>query len=119
MFLRGAALLIGLWDLFVHLAVLCMLILMFRQPPKYINNMALNDEKYFQPHDTPVIEPYSRQTSNIMMHNKNFLSSNVLLNRILEKHNRTQPPMGLNTRNFYSNLDLMTVKWVASLNQRT
>ncbi|CAF4072496.1 unnamed protein product [Rotaria sp. Silwood2] len=116
---KGAALLIGLWDLFIHSAVLCALILMFRQPPKLMNDMISTNNQYPDPHDTPILEPYFKESSNVMMHNKNFISSNVLLNRILKKHNVSHMPTELNTRNFYSNLDFMTIKWAASLNQRT
>jgi len=68
---------------------------------------------------TSLVESSSpEQSSNMIMHNKNFLSSNILLNRILEKRNISHLPMGINTRNFYSNLDLMTIKWAASLNRQ-
>jgi len=84
---RGAALLIGLWDLLIHSVVLCALIFMFRQPPKMMNDMVTTNDQYFQPQQTSLVEspPYPEQSSNMIMHNKNFLSSNILLNRILEK----------------------------------
>jgi hypothetical protein len=117
---RGAALLIGLWDLFVHSVLLCALIFMFRQPQQIMNDIAPANSQYIHQPQIPFVEPpNSEQSSNTMLHNKNFLSSNILLNRILEKHNATRTPMGLNARNFYSNLDLMTIKTVASLNQST
>lgn len=108
--IRGAALLIGLWDLLIHSVVLCALILMFRQPTARL--MPMNDDVNLMPNAEP--------SSAMMLQNKNFLSSNVLLNRIMEKRNLTHLPMptGINTRNFYSNMDLMTVKWAASLNQQ-
>lgn len=107
---RGAALLIGLWDLLIHSVVLCALVLMFRQPTARL--MPMNDDVNLMPNAEP--------SNTMMMQKKNFLSSNVLLNRIMEKRNLTHLPMptGINTRNFYSNMDLMTVKWAASLNQR-
>jgi len=93
---------------------------MFRQPPKMMNDVGLTSGQIFRPQQTSLVDPVpnSEQPSNLMTHNKNFLSSNILLNRILEKHNVSHAPMGLNTRNFYSNLDLMTIKWAASLNRR-
>ncbi len=118
---RGAALLIGLWDLLIHSIVLCALIFMFRQPPKLMNDMVITNGQDFQPQQGSLDEPpplHLDQSSNILLHNKNFHSSNMLLNRILEKRNASHVPMGLNTRNFYSNLDLMTIKWAASLNRR-
>ncbi len=92
---------------------------MFRQPPKMMNDMVTTNGQYVQPQQTSLAEsPYPEQSSNMIMHNKNFLSSNILLNRILERRNASHMPVGLNTRNFYSNLDLMTIKWAASLNRR-
>jgi hypothetical protein len=52
------------------------------------------------------------------LNNKNFLSSNILLNRIIEKHNASHPPMDITARNFYTHLNLMTIKWARSLSQR-
>lgn len=118
-YFSGAALLIGLWDLLVHSVVLCALIFMFRQQPKLMNDLVIRNDPSFQPRQVPLDESlHSEQPSNMIMHNKNFLSSNILLNRILEKHNVSHVPMGLNSRNFYSNLDLMTIKWASSLNRR-
>lgn len=95
---------------------------MFRQPPKMMNDMIIRHDKPFQSQQMPLSDSAhsdpSSSSSNVIMHNKNFLSSNILLNRILEKHNISHVPMGLNTRNFYSNLDLMTIKWASSLNGR-
>lgn len=105
--IRGAALLIGLWDLLIHSVVLCALILMFRQPTARL--MPMNGDVNLMPNPEP---------ANMMLQNKNFLSSSVLLNRIMEKRNLTHLPNGMNTRNFYSNMDLMTVKWAASLNRQ-
>jgi len=117
--IRGAALLIGLWDLLIHSIVLCALIFMFRQPPRMMNDMITTNDQYFQPQHTSLVDSsYPDQSTNMIMHNKNFLSSNILLNRILEKRNVSHMPMGLNTRNFYSNLDLVTIKWAASLNRQ-
>jgi len=93
---------------------------MFRQSPKMMNDIVPINDQDVQTQQASLVESpsYSDQSSNMMMQNKNFLSSNVLLNRILEKRNISHPPIGLNTRNFYSNLDLMTIKWAASLNRR-
>ena len=112
---RGAALLIGLWDLLVHSVVLLALVFMFRQPPKLMNDMATKYSQYPQPLTG---EMSSEPSSNMLMHNKNFMSSNILLNRILEKRNGSHTPMDLPTRNYYSNFDLMTIKWAASLSRR-
>ena len=93
---------------------------MFRQPPRMMNGMMMTNGQYFPPQQTSLAETTnSEPSSDLHIHNKNFLSSSVLLNRILEKRNITHmPPMGMNTRNFYTNLDLMTIKWAASLNRR-
>jgi hypothetical protein len=112
-FSRGAALLIGLWDLLIHSVVLLALIFMFRQPPKIMNDMATSYGQY------PVGELNSEPSSNMLTHNKNFVSSNILLNRILEKRNASHVPIDLPSRNYYSNFDLMTIKWAASLSRRT
>ncbi len=91
---------------------------MFRQPPKFTNDVVAANTQFIQP-DPPVLpEADSEKSSDMLTHNKNFLSSNILLKRILEKHNDTHMPTGLSSRNFYSNLDLMTIKWAASLNRR-
>lgn len=108
---------IALWDLFIHTTVLCVLILMFRQPPLAMNNMISMHDPFIH-HQPPSIENYSKQSTDLLAHNKNFISSSVLLNRILEKRNISHASMGLNARNFYSNLDLMTIKWAASLSRR-
>ncbi|CAF2062225.1 unnamed protein product [Rotaria magnacalcarata] len=115
---RAATLLIALWDLFIHTTVLCVLLLMFRQSPKMMNNMMLTNGQYFRNQQNPLIDPLPKQPPSVMMQNKNFLSSNILLNRILEKRNVSHMPVGINARNFYSNLDLMTIKWAASLSRQ-
>lgn len=108
--------LIGLWDLLIHSMVLCALIFMFRQPMIPSRMMPVEDQDLpMTALERPMVEP----ATNILEHNQNFVSSKVLLNRILERRNRTHAqPMSLNTRNFYSHLDLMTIKWAASLNRR-
>jgi len=119
-FFRGAALLIGLWDLLIHSVVLLALVFMFRQPPpKLMNDMVTTYNQYSQPQEVPLVgETNLEPSSNMLINNKNFLSSNILLNRIIEKRNASHMPMGLTTRNFYSNLDLLTIKWAASLSRR-
>jgi len=47
--IRGAALLIGLWDLLIHSIVLCALIFMFREQPRMMNDMITTNDQYFQP----------------------------------------------------------------------
>jgi hypothetical protein len=89
-----------------------------RAPLKPIDDSMLANTHSSRSQQMPLVGPHSEQTSTTIMQNRKFLSSNILLNRILEKHNVSRIPMGLNTRNFYSNLDLMTIKWAASLNQR-
>jgi hypothetical protein len=102
---------IGFWDLFIHFIALCTLIVMFRQTPRGIEEMPSIDDQRASPADP--------SASNRIMSETNLFSRNVLLNRILEKRNVTHIPMGWNSRNFYSNADLATIKWAASLNQRT
>ncbi|CAF0755334.1 unnamed protein product [Adineta steineri] len=115
--IRAAALLIGLWDLVIHSIVLCALIFMFRQPsPLMMTEDSLVGKNLYSPSSQiSLAESHPEQTPDTIMQHKNYLSSNILLNRMLEKRNMTRMPVGLNTRNFYSNLDLMTVKWAASL----
>ena len=91
---------------------------MFRQSPRMMTDMRSGNSEYIPYAQRSVSElAKSEPSSNVMLHNKNFLSSNILLNRIMEKRNISHAPIGLNTRNFYSNLDLMTIKWAASLNR--
>lgn len=85
---RGAALLIGLWDLFIHSIGLLTLVLMFGQAP-------------YAKLDSPV--PHS---------------NDIAFHRHLDKQNLSQPIMQINARNFYSHLNLLTMKWAQSLNQR-
>ena len=119
LFYRAAALLIGLWDLMVHSIVLCALIFMFRHSvPKIENEPFLERHPSLNSQQSSLIGSHPDQLPSSMMEQKSILSSNFLLNRILEKRNVTRMPMGLNTRNFYSNLDLMTVKWASSLSSR-
>jgi hypothetical protein len=88
---------------------------MFRQPPKIMNDMATTYGQYPQP---SVEQLNSEPAPNMLLNNKNFVSSNILLNRILEKRNASHMQMDLPTRNYYSSLDLMTIKWAASLSRR-
>lgn len=82
---------------------------MFGRTPRLITNDQLN------PQSLPsFVDPYHSSSSN----NENFLTSNILLNRILEKRNISHPPMEINARNFYTHLNLMTLKWTQSLSQR-
>lgn len=113
---RGAALLVGLWDLLIHSMVLCALIFMFRQSPPPPGMMKMDNQDLTMP---LMDKPYAEPPVDMLDENPNFRSSKILLNRILEKRNMSHVrPMGLNTRNFYSHLDLMTIKWAASLNRR-
>jgi hypothetical protein len=91
---------------------------MFRHAVRPVDDMAPSNEPYSRQGLAQVLVPHSESPGEVMMHNKNFLSSNILLSRILERRNASRIPVGLNIRNFYSNLDLMTIKWAASLNQR-
>jgi hypothetical protein len=113
--IKGAALVIGLWDLFIHSIALCALIFMFGHAPRPITHISpiINDQQ-----SPSFVDPYHDSSSNIMLNNKNFLSSNVLLNRIIEKHNASHPSMDINARNFYTHLNLMTIKWARSLSQQ-
>lgn len=111
--LRGASLVIGLWDLLVHSIALCVLIFMFGQSPRVIND---HNTAQLSP---VLVDPYpGSSSSNVMLNNKNFVSGNLLLNRIREKYNATYPTIEINARNFYSHLNIMTIKWAQSLSQR-
>jgi hypothetical protein len=82
---------------------------MFGRAPRLITNDQLNSQSL-----PSFVDPYHSSSSI----NENFLSSNILLNRILEKRNISHPPMEINARNFYTHLNLMTLKWTQSLSQR-
>jgi hypothetical protein len=98
---RGAALLIGFWDLFIHAAALFALIFIFgRATDPRTRMMSMSD---------PSLD--SNQ-------HRSYLSSNLLLTRILEKRNVSRPPMEINARQFYTHMDLMTIKWMRTLSQR-
>lgn len=116
--IRGAALLIGLWDLFIHSFALCTLIFMFRHGSKTMNEMVPNQDHYFHQLPSPLTVPLVEPPANGMMENKQYVPSNFLLSRILEKRNMTRLPTGFNARGFYSNSGFMTVKWISSLSQQ-
>ncbi|CAF1289816.1 unnamed protein product [Adineta steineri] len=117
--IKGAAILIGLWDLFIHLAALCALIFMFGRTSRTITDLTPIDDEFSRQIPSPFVDPYHDSSSHIILNNKEFRSSNILLNRILEKRNATYPPpMDINARNFYANMDLMTIKWAQSLSQQ-
>jgi len=91
---------------------------MFGRTPRTITEFAPTNDQFSRQAASPFVDAYPDSSSNVILHNKNFLSSNDLLNRILEKRNATRPLMNINSRNFYSNLDSMTIKWAQSLSQR-
>ena len=76
----------------------------------------LNNELY---HKVPTnfVNTYD-QSSNIIAHNQNFRSSNIQLNRILERRNSSHPLMERSARNSYSPTNFMTIQWISSLDQR-
>lgn len=118
-FFRGAALLIGLWDLFIHFIALCTLIFMFRYGPRTMTDMSNNHDQYFRQLSSPLTVPYGEPSQNeMMMENHRPLSSSFLLKRLLEKRNATRLPTEFSARSFYSNSGFMTVKWASSLSQR-
>ena len=45
-------------------------------------------------------------------------ANDISFHRHLDKQNFSQPIMQINARNFYSHLNLLTMKWAQSLNQR-
>ena len=114
----AAAIIISLWDLFIHSIVLIGLILSCHQSPKMMDNMVLESNKYFHPNQVPSMKSYLKQSPSLMMHNKSLHSSNIVLNHIIEKHNIMRPSIDLKTRNFCSTLDLTTIKWAAFPDQR-
>ena len=105
---RGAALLIGLWDLIIHAVALCALIVLFERSGRTDVDMLPMGSA----------DSYHGSSSNLLLDDKNFRSSNILLNRILDKHNSTHPSLDMNARNVYSHIDSVTIRWVRSLSQR-
>jgi hypothetical protein len=99
--------LIGLWDLFVHSAALCILIFMFGQTPRL-----MTDESSRQL-PSPYVDVNQGSTLD-----KSFQASNIYLNRLIQRSNTTHSPMEIPTRNVYAHMNLMTIKWAQSLNQR-
>lgn len=112
--IRGAALLIGLWDLFIHSFALCTLIFIFRHGSKTINGMTTNQEPFFQHLSSSLAAvPINEPATNGMIENKHFVPNNFLL-----KRNLTRSTNGFNGPSFYSNSAFMNAKWVSSLNQQ-
>ena len=91
MIFRGAALFIGLWDLFLHSIALCMLILMFGQA-SYAD-----------------FNPTAEQARH---------SNEILFRQHFNRHNLSHSMMQMNARSFYSHMNLLTMKWAQSLSQR-
>ena len=60
---------------------------------------------------------YEESPSHIILHNKNFRSSNLLLNRIFENHNNANSFMGLKSKNIDSYTNSMNMKWLQSLDR--
>jgi hypothetical protein len=92
---------------------------MFGQSPRTTTtDLSPTNDQFYQQSPPSFVDPYDESSSNTMLNNKNFLSSNILLKRIMEKHNASHLPIGANARNFYSHLNLMSIKWTQSLSQR-
>ncbi|CAF4913647.1 unnamed protein product [Rotaria magnacalcarata] len=109
--IKGAALLIGCWDLVIHSVALCAIILMFGRAPTPSTQLTpINNELYGR-EQIPFIG--NNDESSV-----NFISNHVLLNHGLEKRNKSQSIIEINSRNFYSHWDLMTIHWVQSLSKR-
>ncbi|UJR08276.1 hypothetical protein I4U23_012548 [Adineta vaga] len=114
-----AALLLGFWDLLIHSAALCALIFMFGRTSHPMHTFPATNDQQSRQLPIALVDPYEHPSaaSNNILNNKNFFSSNTLLNRILEKHNENHPGSNINSKNFYSHMDLMTVNWAQSLSQ--
>ncbi|CAF1224394.1 unnamed protein product [Rotaria magnacalcarata] len=109
--IKGAALLIGCWDLVIHSVALCAIILMFGRAPTPSTQLTpINNELYGR-EQIPFIG--NNDESSV-----NFISNHVLLNHGLEKRNKSQSIIEINSRNFYSHWDLMTIHWVQSLSKQ-
>jgi len=79
----------------------------------------MNKNFFHQQENYPFIDQQQQQQpSDEMLANKNFLSSNSLLNQILTRRNSSRWAMGINDREFYSKLDLVSLKWSQSLSSQ-
>jgi len=87
---------------------------MFGRTPQTIPNLTTIHDPFYRQPLSSFVDPYHGSSTNT----KNLFSNNILLNRILEKHDLSNQPMEINARNFYSHLNLMTIKWTQSLSQR-
>lgn len=106
--IKGAALLIGLWDLLIHAVALYALVVLFERSGRTdVDTLPMASA-----------DPYHRSPSNLLLDDKNFRSSNILLSRILEMRNSTQALRDINARHIYSHMDSMTIRWVKSLSQQ-
>lgn len=45
-------------------------------------------------------------------------SDDIVFHRQFDKQNYSKPLLKINAQNFYSNLNILTMKWAQSLNQR-
>ncbi|CAF0773307.1 unnamed protein product [Adineta ricciae] len=113
--IKGAALLLGFWDLLIHSAALCALIFMFGRTSQSMHMLPSASNEVSHQLPMTLVDPHEHP---VVLENKNFLSSNILLNRILEKRVENHPEPQINARNFYSHLDFMTFKWAQSLSQQ-
>lgn len=105
---KSATLLIGLWDLFIHSLALFALILMFgrRFSPNIEHNLSSKSNV--------------DASTNLLSNHQEFLSSSILLDRILKQRSSTSAPvpMTLTAQDFYTNLDFMMFEWKRSLNNQ-
>lgn len=118
LFYRGAALLIGCWDLLIHSIALCSLILMFGRTPQTSTELTPTNNDLYRRAPIPRFETYSDSSSNSAINNKHIISDHELFNHFPERLNKTHPVIEINARNFYSHWDLMTIHWVQGLSQR-
>lgn len=112
--IRGAALLIGLWDLFIHSFALCTLIFIFRHGLNSTNGIVPNHHQT----SSPLGVPFDGSPTNQFMDNKQNMPNEVLFGRTFDKRNMTRLSPAFNAHSFYSNSGFMTVKWVSSLSQQ-
>lgn len=115
-FLRGAALLIGLWDLIIHSVALCTLILMLGRAPR--PDLGATNEQLSPRQVLSFADSNHGPPPTLMLTKESFPSSDILWNRFLEKHNVSHASTEVHPKNFYTHLNLLTMKWTQSLSQR-
>jgi len=113
--IKGAAFLIGLWDLMIHSLLLCALLYVFirmpqeQAPPAPSHAVIASNQIYLQGNQDGILNNNNNGVG--------FPSNNLLLNKIMENKARSLQAAE-DSKELYSNIDYVTYKWSRSLSSQ-